>query len=85
MTDYIAQAIREVEDRLGVKSRSFPKGTRASVLKRERMEVLSTAVKNAKADGNYRQVTIDPYEQYAAKVVELTEEMVRGKPKGKLD
>lgn len=77
MTDYIAQAIREVEEEYGIKSRSFPNGTRAATLKHERMAVLSKAVKSAKADGNYRVVTTAPVDM---------ELIVRGgKPDGKLD
>lgn len=74
----VKEVVDHVASLCGTTARHFEPGTRAGILKRERMAKLSKEVKKAKAEGKYRKVLIDPG-------TGLTEEIVRGKPGGKLD
>ncbi|CAM0036160.1 hypothetical protein VPHD148_0214 [Vibrio phage D148] len=66
-----------VAEQCGTKARHFEPGTRAGILKRERMAKLTKACTEAEAQGRTRKVTINPRDM---------ELIVRGgTPNGRLD
>lgn len=78
--DEIKKVVDHVAELHGTKARHFEPGTRAGILKRERMAKLSKEVNRAHKEGRVRKVIIDPNRPIDMELI------VRGgKDDGKLD